>query len=97
MFQNAAIVINAAKRGALQFAELFKNQIGERGIGARFFSEYPIDDGVLREHDIIIAVGGDGTIIGVAIPAAKLELPVFAVKLRWRRFSGNDGCCRFTG
>ncbi|MDR2436228.1 MAG: NAD(+)/NADH kinase [Puniceicoccales bacterium] len=77
--QRIAIVVNAAKDGALPFAHELEVQFEKRGIGVQIFAQYPIGENVFDPVDAIVTVGGDGTLLGVAAMAARLEIPVFAV------------------
>lgn len=72
-------MVNASKAGALPFAKMLKTQLEKDGIDVRIFAEYPLDENVLCKFDLIVTVGGDGTILGIAGTAAKFEIPVFAV------------------
>jgi NAD+ kinase len=77
--QRVAIVVNVAKDGAFSFAREIEIQFRRQGAEAQIFSQYPIDENIFSPVDAIVTVGGDGTLLGVAARAAKLEVPVFAV------------------
>ncbi|MDR3274114.1 MAG: NAD(+)/NADH kinase [Puniceicoccales bacterium] len=79
MFRKIAVVVNASKPGALSFAETLKKLFDSEHTKSQVFTEYPIDESVLCKYDLIVTVGGDGTILGIAAVAAKFEIPVFAV------------------
>jgi NAD+ kinase len=79
MFCRFAVVVNASKTGAPSFAEMLKTQLEKNGAEVRVFAEYPLDENVLCKFDLIVTVGGDGTILGIAGTAAKFEMPVFAI------------------
>jgi NAD+ kinase len=78
-FRKAAIVVNAAKSGALSFAEELQFEFMRQGVKAEIFAEYPIAEGAFDRVDVIVSVGGDGTLLGVVAMAARLEIPIFAI------------------
>ncbi|MDR1255897.1 MAG: NAD(+)/NADH kinase [Puniceicoccales bacterium] len=76
MFRKIAVVANASKSGALSFAEVLKTRLDAE---VQIFAEYPIGEKFLRKYDLIVTIGGDGTILGIAAAAARFAIPVFAV------------------
>jgi NAD+ kinase len=63
----------------LSFAEQLRFEFRNQGVGAQVFAEYPVAESVFDRVGVIVSVGGDGTLLGVAATAARLEIPVFAI------------------
>ena len=74
-----AFVINEDKAGAPELAlELIACA---RGIGVKVKQtvRFPLPPGYLRGCDACCAIGGDGTLLGVAREAARYQVPVIGV------------------
>jgi NAD kinase len=76
MFRKAAVVVKASKPGTLSFTETLKKLLDSEDTKSHIFTEYPIDESVLCKHDLIVTVGGCGTILGIAamVVAVKFEI-----------------------
>ena len=74
-----AFVINEEKTGAPELArELIA---AARGIGVKLKQtvRFPLPAGFLRGYDACCAIGGDGTLLGVAREAARYQVPIIGV------------------
>lgn len=66
-------VLNGYGRTVI-FDEKYKDQISEK-------AEFMNKDAVLKKADLIVALGGDGTILKVAADAAEYDIPMMGINL----------------
>ncbi len=74
-----AFVVNAQKAGASELANALADIARAAGVAVQVTSEPTIPPGWLRGQDACCVIGGDGTILGVAVEAARAAVPVIGV------------------
>lgn len=74
-----AIVINQSKAGALALGESLAKLSQSLGIATQIYSSYPLQKGFLKNKDLCIVLGGDGTLLGVVPEAIERQVPVLGV------------------
>ncbi len=93
-----AIVINQGKAGALQLGEALAKMSQSLGIATQIYSSYPLTKGFLKNKDLCIVLGGDGTLLGVVPEAIDKQVPVLGVnqgKLGFLATFGEDLLANF--
>ncbi|MGF1530758.1 MAG: NAD(+)/NADH kinase [Puniceicoccaceae bacterium] len=79
--QSLGFVINQSKAGAQEIAEKLGSIARAANRETRLTSQYPVPDSFFDEIDACCAIGGDGTLLGVAPLAAKKGAKVIGVNL----------------
>lgn len=72
-------VVNEQKAGASEVARSLMDQAAALGVDVRQSSAYPLSGDELAGCDACCAIGGDGTLLGVAAEAARQGVPVIGV------------------
>lgn len=75
------IVINRNKPGAQELAEELGQLARERGVQYTVHATYPLQQEHVRNKDLCVVVGGDGTLLGVANAVSCSQVPVMGVNL----------------
>ena len=79
--QRLALVVNPSKEGALELARRLTALAERRRVRCETLQAYPLPAAHLRDFDLCVVIGGDGTILGVAEAAAEDGVPVLGVNL----------------
>lgn len=74
-----AIVVNADKSGASEVALCLEKLARDCGVETQRTEDFPVPAGFLRGMDACCAIGGDGTLLGLAVDAAREGVPVIGV------------------
>ena len=74
-----AFVVNEQKAGASALAQTLAATAASAGAAVRVASHAAIPLGYLDAQDACCVIGGDGTLLGVASPAARAGVPVIGV------------------
>ena len=77
--RHLAFVINADKCGAPEAAHQLIALAQASGVTTVETTAYPLPPGFLERGDACCVIGGDGTLLGVAREAARLQIPVLGV------------------
>ena len=94
-YQNILIVTNVQKDPKERFTKILAKWLTEQG--KKVSSVYRISAETIAGQDLIITLGGDGTIINVAKEAALMELPVLGINLGHLGFlAETEECCAFS-
>lgn len=80
-FKQVVIVVNKTKDGAVALSEDLVALANEAGCSATCISDFPLPEKELKDADLCIVVGGDGTLLGVVEAASKSGVPVLGVNL----------------
>ncbi len=79
LIRQLAFVVNAQKAGASELATALSDLAQAAGVNVRRTDEPTVPSGWLRGQDACCVIGGDGTILGVAVEAARSAVPVIGV------------------
>ena len=79
VYQNILIVTNIQKDPQERFTKKLAKWLEERE--KKVLCVYRVNEEILKDQDLVITLGGDGTIIGVAKEVSKGEIPVFGINL----------------
>jgi NAD+ kinase len=74
-----AFVINANKAGAPDIGQDLLDLARREGVETKSSAEFPLPPGFLHGCDACCAIGGDGTLLGLASEAAREQVPVIGV------------------
>ncbi|MFA5263157.1 MAG: NAD(+)/NADH kinase [Opitutaceae bacterium] len=74
-----AFVINANKAGAPDIGQDLLDLARREGVETKSSTEFPLPPGFLHGCDACCAIGGDGTLLGLASEAAREQVPVIGV------------------
>lgn len=74
-------VANVQKQNALEIAERLASIAQKNGLEAEISTVYPTLESFFAGADCCCVIGGDGTILSVAKPLAKYNIPVFGINL----------------
>jgi len=74
-----AFVVNSDKAGASELAGELMDIARDAGVRVRRTAGLPLRRGYLKGCDACCVVGGDGTLLGVAEEAARLQVPIIGV------------------
>ena len=77
--RHLAFVFNAQKSGAAELATALAAIARTTGVAVQISGEPVIRPGWLQGQDACCVIGGDGTILGVAVEAARAAVPVIGV------------------
>jgi len=75
------IIYNASKQIAEDYCIRLVEEFRERNVKTVVSSKKNMEDKVFDEADVIISVGGDGTLLKVAVKALERGIPVFGFNL----------------
>lgn len=78
--QKVGIVVNPKKPHALKSLEDLRNWLMKRSVAVEDTLEKPLEE-VMKDADLLISLGGDGTILRLANPMRERSIPVLAVNL----------------
>lgn len=79
VYNNILVVTNLKKDPQERFTGILKNWLEERK--KNVVCVHRVSDDNLKNQDLVITLGGDGTIIDVAKEVSKGEIPVFGINL----------------
>lgn len=79
IYKNVLIVTNLQKDIKERFTKILKKWLEEQDRNVTCVHQVREED--LKEQDIVITLGGDGTIINVAKEVSKVEVPVLGINL----------------
>lgn len=74
-----AIVANPTKTGALELAEALARVSQGLGVATQIYKTYPLAKGFLKNKDLCVVIGGDGTLLGVVPEAIDKQVPVLGI------------------
>lgn len=74
-------VINRDKPGAEALAAELGTLAEQQGVACRIITHFPIDSNEVKEMDLCVVVGGDGTLLGVTEAVSESKVPVMGVNL----------------
>ena len=74
-----ALIVNAQKAGAPDLARALLAIAQKAGVATRITETFPAPAGFLKNCDACCAIGGDGTLLGIAADAAREQVPVIGV------------------
>lgn len=74
-----AIVANPTKAGALELAEALAKASQALGVATQIYKTYPLAKGFLKNKDLCVVIGGDGTLLGVVPEAIEKQVPVLGI------------------
>ncbi len=77
--QNIAFVINTEKSGAVGLADDLIQTARSAGASVERTTSFPVPRGLLRGRDACCVIGGDGTLLGAAVEAARENVPIIGV------------------
>lgn len=77
--QRLTFVVNEQKAGASDIAATLRRIAIEQGVDVETYADFPMKEGILKGRDACCVIGGDGTLLGVAAEAARLNVPVIGV------------------
>jgi NAD+ kinase len=77
--RHLAFVVNEQKTGAAALAGELANIARAAGVAVQLTGEPSVPPGWLRGQDACCVIGGDGTILGVAVEAARAGVPIIGV------------------
>ena len=78
-FRRLALVVNRTKTGVEDIVRAVQEATAEAGVQLVVADSWPVDRATLRGSDACCVVGGDGTFLGVAEPAALEGVPLFGI------------------
>jgi NAD+ kinase len=78
-FRRLALVVNRTKTGVEDIVRAVQEATAEAGVQLVVADAWPVDRATLRGADACCVVGGDGTFLGVAEPAALEGVPLFGI------------------
>lgn len=73
--------VNASKPGAIETAQYLAQLSQAQGVQTQLIDTYPLPEDALLNVDLCVAVGGDGTLLGVLAAAMKSGSAVLGVNL----------------
>jgi NAD+ kinase len=79
--QSITFAVNTNKSGAQDTARYLAEIAEREGVKTQILTEYPLTIGQLHGQDLCIAVGGDGTLLGVLNAALESSAAVLGVNL----------------
>jgi NAD+ kinase len=79
--KSIAFAINTSKVGAEEAASFLAGIANCEGVQTKSFSEYPLPKGALDDQDLCIAIGGDGTLLGILDAALHSGVAVLGVNM----------------
>lgn len=79
--QNITFAVNATKPGAEEAARFLSGIAECEGVNTSISTDYPLKTDVLKGQDLCIAVGGDGTLLGVLDAALESGAAVLGVNM----------------
>lgn len=82
-FYKNILIFSKASQEAVDFAEELSRWFEERGISSRFIkspSDFEDDDRI-KQTDVVVVVGGDGSLLIAARKVAKYGIPIIGVNL----------------
>ncbi len=79
--QTITFAVNTTKPGALEAARFLAGIAKCEGVKSTVLTEYPLPSNATMEQDLCIAVGGDGTLLGVLDAALNSGSAVLGVNL----------------
>lgn len=74
-----AFVINEHKAGASELAAELMTLAEKAGVVVKLAPTHPISPDFLKGQDACCAIGGDGTLLGIAAQAAREQVPIIGV------------------
>jgi len=74
-----AFVVNADKGGACELADELTAIARRAGVRFKRTARFPLRKGYLNGCDACCVIGGDGTLLGVAEEAARLQVPIIGI------------------
>lgn len=74
-----AFVVNEQKSGAREIAQDLESIARDAGVEVKHAPEYPLARDFLEGWDACCVIGGDGTLLGAAGPAARADVPIIGV------------------
>jgi NAD+ kinase len=74
-----AFVVNAGKTGASELVRELMRLTRKAGVKLKHTTRLPLPRGYLRGCDACCVVGGDGTLLGAAVEAARAQVPIIGV------------------
>lgn len=77
--RRVAFVINASKPGASELARGLLAVASDEGVETRQIEDFPLLPQAIVGCDGCCVIGGDGTLLGAAVAAARLGIPVIGV------------------
>ncbi|HTJ77900.1 MAG TPA: NAD(+)/NADH kinase [Rariglobus sp.] len=77
--RHLAFVVNEQKIGAPELAADLIALATKAGVTVKHTHTFPIPVGFLKEQDACCAIGGDGTLLGVAREAAREQVPIIGI------------------
>jgi NAD+ kinase len=97
--RTVAFIVNESKPGAGELARALQRTAQEHGVSVRQLHEFPINGAELGGCDACCAIGGDGTLLGVASEAARRNIPVIGVNRGslgfLTTFTPEEACAQF--
>jgi NAD+ kinase len=79
--RNISFAVNTTKPGAEHVARFLAGIAECEGASTRILTDYPLPADALRDQDLCIVVGGDGTLLGVLEAALEANAAVLGVNL----------------
>lgn len=96
-----AFVINEEKAGAPELARELIAAARTAGVKVKQTTQFPLPRGYLRGYDACCAIGGDGTLLGVAREAAHHQVPIIGINRGslgfLTTFSADEARAHFVG
>jgi NAD+ kinase len=77
--RNLAFVVNEPKAGAPELASALIALARDAGVTVKRATAYPVADDFLSGQDACCVIGGDGTLLGIAAQAARMQVPIIGV------------------
>ena len=74
-----AFVVNEPKAGAAELADALITLAREAGVTVKRAGAHPVADDFLAGQDACCVIGGDGTLLGIAAQAARMQVPIIGV------------------
>jgi len=74
-------VVNRNKPGAEELAGELSGMAEKAGTGSTVSTDFPLDPESMKDRDLCVVVGGDGTLLGVVEAASRFSVPVLGVNL----------------
>ncbi len=72
-------VVNADKHGAMELAKELSEIARAAGVKTKMTRQLTVPRGYLTGQDACCVIGGDGTLLGIAVEAARAQVPLIGV------------------
>ncbi|MBR4748171.1 MAG: NAD(+)/NADH kinase [Abditibacteriota bacterium] len=77
--RKVGIIANSSKQKAQDMVDELRSYLDEKGIASNFFETYTSSADAMEGTDLMIVLGGDGTILNYARLYGRLQIPILGI------------------